>query len=214
MRGEGDHRAEVGLHKVGTKVNLSVVESKRGGNLITPCASELRQVNVKLGLAEPATVDQAARWVRHALKLGLRDDVLLYRLLQARVVLVGGVVLDQRLKHQPAVSGPGVEVYEASVITNSHGAWGGGGLCISVQSGSFLEGDATTTPGSAPAALQPSAPMLQSSCSRANAFSVSMYSEIGAVPVGHAAARRAPKRNTVEVEMRMATEGSAVSAGE
>lgn len=59
---------------------------------------------------EPAAVGQAARRVRHALKLGLGNDVLLDRPLQAGVVLVGGKVLDERLEDQPAVAGPGVEV--------------------------------------------------------------------------------------------------------
>lgn len=65
---------------------------------------------MELGLAEPAAVGQAARRVRHALKLGLRNGVLLDRLLQAGIVLVGGKVLDERLKDQPAVPGPGVKV--------------------------------------------------------------------------------------------------------
>lgn len=65
---------------------------------LTPGTGKLGQVDMELGLAEPAAVGQATRRIRHALKLGLRNDVLLDGLLQAGVVLVGGKVLDERLE--------------------------------------------------------------------------------------------------------------------
>ena len=58
------------------------------------------------------------------MKLGLRDDVLLDRLLQFGIILICGKVLDQRLEYQPAVPGPGVKVYGSSVAGIYHGTGG------------------------------------------------------------------------------------------
>ena len=79
---------------------------------------------MELCLAQSTAVHQSTRRVRHALQLGLRDDVLLDRFLQVGVVLVCGKVLDQRLSYQPAVAGPGVKVYRLSVAEIYHSRGG------------------------------------------------------------------------------------------
>lgn len=122
----------------------------------TPSTGELGQVDHVFGLAEATAVGETAGRVGHGLQLRLGDDIVLDLGLESRVVLFHESI-NNAFEDEGAIARPCVPVCTRSVLMPKDRlmSW------LDVQSGSFLDGLATTTPGAAPEAAQPVEPMLQ-----------------------------------------------------